>query len=171
MAIKGTLTIDGTSQTFTLQECEYRLTQKVNVDGVPSAGVCGGLIIATIITPTKGFALYEWMVNDFMKKDGTISFVTNVNSKTLPATRSIRFEEAFCTDLFEYFNGNDKSMMTTRLSIQARKILLCDTSGQGIGIDNITKKVIEGQMSAMDNIKEKLKMAKEAAIGQVGRLF
>ena len=62
-------------------------------------------------------------------------------------------------------------MMTTRLAIQARKILFCDTTGQGIGIDNITKKMIEGQMSSMDNIKEKLKMAKDAAFGQVGRMF
>ena len=129
------------------------------------------MIIATIITPTKGFTLYEWMVNDFMKKDGIISFITNVNSRTLPATRSIRFEEAFCTDLFEYFNGNDRTMMTTRLSIQARRILFCDTVGQGIGIDNSTKKIIEGQVSGTDNIKEKLKMAKEGAFGQVGRLF
>lgn len=159
MAIKGTLKIDGCSETFTLQECEYRLSQTVSVDGIPTSGVCGGLIIATIVTPTKGFVLYEWMLNDFMKKDGTISFVININDKSKKGTRTIRFEEAFCTNLFEYYNGLDKTMMTTRIAINARKIMFGDNTGQGIGLDNQTKKVIEGSVQAVDVLKQKAKSA------------
>lgn len=162
MALKGTFQIDDNNDIYTLVECEYRLSQSVSADGLPQAGVTGGLIIATIVTPTKGYALYEWMVNDFMKKDGKLSFITNVNGRTLPATRCIRFEEAFCTDLYEYFNGQDSSMMTTRLSIQARKILFADHTGQGIGIDNYTKKVAEGEVKNDDILKAKLKSMGEA---------
>ena len=158
MALKGTLSIDGNTERYTLVECEYRLTQAVSVDGIPEDGVHAGTIVATIVTPTKGYVLYEWMLNDFMKKDGNLCFVTNVNNINKSGTRNIRFEDAFCIDLYEYFNNHNSVMMTTRLVIQARKIMFGDSSNTGIGLDNATKKVVEGPVPEPGKAMNRLSM-------------
>lgn len=141
MALKGTLKIE--NEVFTLIECEYHLSKKVSVDGLPEDGTHVGTIFVTIATPSNGVTLHEWVLNDYLKKDGILSFVTNVNTKK-PAVRTIVFQDAYCTDLFEYFNGQNSVMMATRIAISARKVLFGDGSGMGIGLDNDKKTVIEG---------------------------
>ncbi len=135
MALKGKLQLDGSNEKYTLVECEYRLARWYGQDGRPYDGPFGGKIVATIVTPAKGHILYEWMLDDFMKKDGTIALVTSVNDTNKTSYRYVRFEDAFCTNLFEYFNGTNNVMMTTRIEITARKITFSDTAGAALGYD------------------------------------
>lgn len=143
MALKGTLQIDGSSDKFSLVECEYRLSQGVDTNGTPDEGVCGGVIIVTIVTPSKGKIFYEWMLYDNRKKDGIITLVTNVNDKNKTSYRFVHFQEGYCVNLYEYFNSHNSVMMTTRIVISARKIFFTDGSGAGIGLDNQSKELID----------------------------
>lgn len=140
MALKGKLQIDGSSAKFNIVECEYRLSQGVDTDGKPSTGVCGGVIIVTIVTPAEGIHFFDWMLCDGRQKDGIVTLVTNVNSKT--SYRYIHFKEASCVNLYEYFNGHNSTMMTTRVTISARSIFFTDGTGSGIGMDNSSKELI-----------------------------
>ena len=142
MALKGKLQIDGSTAKFTLVECEYRLSQGVGTNGKPETGVCGGVIIATIVTPAKGIHFFEWLLCDGRKKDGIISLVTNVN-KSVPSYRFIHFKEAHCVNLYEYFNSHNSTMMTSRVTISARSIFFTDGTGTGIGMDNGSKELID----------------------------
>jgi hypothetical protein len=143
MALKGKLQIDGSSAKFTLEECEYRLSQGVDTNGKPNTGVCGGVIIATIVTPAEGIHFFDWLICDGRKKDGIISLVTNVNDKNKTSYRFIHFKEAYCVNLYEYFNSHNSTMMTTRVTISARSIFFTDGTGTGIGMDNNSKALID----------------------------
>ena len=143
MALKGKLQIDGSSAKFTLVECEYRLSQGVDTDGKPCTGVCGGVIIATIVTPAEGIHFFDWILCDARKKDGIVSLVTNVNDRNKTSYRFIHFKEAHCVNLYEYFNSHNSTMMTTRVTISARSIFFTDGTGTGIGMDNGSKELID----------------------------
>ena len=150
MALKGKLQIDGSSTKFTIVECEYRLSQGVDTDGKPETGVCGGVIIVTIVTPAQGVIFHDWFLCDSRKKDGIVSLVTNVNDKNKTSYRYIHFKEAYCVNLYEYFNNHNSTMMTTRVTISARSIFFTDGSGTGIGMDNDSKKLIDASEGLTD---------------------
>ena len=143
MALKGNLQIDGSTAKFTIVECEYRLSQGVDTDGKPETGVCGGVIIVTIVTPAQGVIFHDWFLCDSRKKDGIVSLVTNVNDKNKTSYRFIHFKEAYCVNLYEYFNSHNSTMMTTRVTISARSIFFTDGTGTGIGMDNNSKELID----------------------------
>ena len=139
MAIKGKLELDDSNEKYTVVECDYLLSRWFNpIDGKPFDGPFGGTINVTIATPAKGHGLYEWMLDEDMKKDGTIALVTNVNDTNKTAYRYIKFEDAYCTNLFEYFNGKNTNMMTTRIVITAQKIIFSDAYGSSLGYDRAT---------------------------------
>ena len=150
MALKGKLQIYGSTAEFTIVECEYRLSQGVDTDGKPNTGVCGGVIIATIVTPAQGVIFHDWFLCDSRKKDGIVSLVTNVNDKNKTSYRYINFKEAYCVNLYEYFNSHNSTMMTTRVTISARSIFFTDGSGTGIGMDNDSKKLIDASEGLTD---------------------
>lgn len=114
--------IEGVNENYTVVECEYSFKQNVNSNnGLPQSGLEASQIIVTIVTPSKGGQLYEWMLDEFHYLNGVIRLITNVNSHT-PAKRFIWFENAKCVGLYEYFNGQNSVMMTTRLTIQPAKM-------------------------------------------------
>jgi hypothetical protein len=149
MALKGKLQIDGSTAKFTIVECEYRLSQGVDTDYKPETGVCGGVIIATIVTPAQGVIFFEWLLNA-RRKDGIVSLVTNVNDKNKTSYRYIHFKEATCVNVYEYFNSHNSTMMTTRVTISARSIFFTDGSGTGIGMDNSSKELIDASQGLTD---------------------
>jgi hypothetical protein len=137
MAIKGTLQLKGSDTKYSVVECDYLVSRWFNTyDGKPYDGPFGGTINVTIATPAKGHGLYEWMLNDDMKKDGTITLVTNLNDSKKTAYRYLIFENAYCTNLFEYFNQKNTNMMTTRIVITALRFYFSDGNGNSIGYSN-----------------------------------
>ena len=122
-------------------ECEYRLTQKINTDGLPSDGVKGGIITVPIVSPEKARFFFEWMLKDDLTHQGMIYLEVNANRFTT-AYRRIFFEEAYLIDLYEYFNNQNSNMMTMRLVISASRIQFAEVHSAGIGLDNIKKQPI-----------------------------
>lgn len=139
MALKAKLNITNAPEEYNVVECEYRLTQKTNTDGLPSDGVKGGTIIVTIVSPEKARFFFEWMLKDDLTHQGMILLEVNANSMFSTAYRRIFFTEAYLIDLYEYFNNQNSKMMTMRLTISASQIQFVDTHSTGIGLDNIKK--------------------------------
>ncbi len=141
MALKATLHINGYPSTFNIVECEYNITQAVNLDGVPCAGVAVGKIIVTIVSPEKAYFLQKWMLDDFKQCDGYIEMDVNYNRLSRNASRIIEFKDAFCIGLYEYFNNQNSDMTTMRLTIYASYIQFADSrNAVGVGYDNRSKK-------------------------------
>jgi hypothetical protein len=138
MALKGQLKIEGINDSYTVVECEYYFNQSVNRNnGLPESGMDAGQIIVTIVTPSKGKPLYEWMLDEFNYLNGVIKLVTNVNSHR-PANRYVWFLNGKCVNLYEYFNSHNSVMMTTRLTIQPAKMGFMDgdkLDGASVGYD------------------------------------
>lgn len=134
MAIKGTLKLKDQPEEYSVVECDYLLSRWFSTyDGKPYDGPFGGTINVTIVTPAKGHSLYEWMLHADMKKDGTITLITNVNNSKKTAYRFIKFEDAYCTNLFEYFNDKNTNMMTTRIVIHATRTFFGDGNNISLG--------------------------------------
>lgn len=154
MAIKGTLQFKDITEKYTVVECDYLLSRWFSTyDGKPYDGPFGGTINVTIATPAKGHGLYEWMLKADMTIDGTITLVTNLNDTKKTACRYIKFEDAYCTNLFEYFNDKNNNMMTTRIVINAQRMIFSDGYGNSLGYNRVDHKPIHTMGKSPDIIK------------------
>ena len=119
MALIAELHID--NRKYSVLECEYEFNQSVDVTGRPSDRPRGGVINVVIMSPDDSdLTMHEWMRDKDTTKDG--SLVLYVNRDSVNAPKTIKFEEAYCIRLYEYFNNNNALPMYTKLSIMAGSI-------------------------------------------------
>ena len=154
MALKATLKIADVNQEFTIIEFEYRLYQFMNTNGTPIEAPHGGMIIVTINTPEKSGPLYDWMLNPTKQIDGKISTTINAKNKQ-NSYKTIHFQSAYLTNMFEYFNNQNSDMMTTRLVIHAEKLFFVDGDGIGIGFNAQNQTVVRPPASIGSSPKVK----------------
>lgn len=134
MALKATLNIIGIDQEYTVVEFEHRLSQTVNTNGIPEDGPHGGMLVVTINTPEKNYDLYNWMLTSKKTVDGCVCLQINARNRQT-SFKTIHFEDAYCTNFYEFFNNQNKNMMTIRLVINAEKVYFIDGDGNGHGLD------------------------------------
>jgi len=116
MALYAKLTIEG--RQYNVMECEYEFTQAVDITGRPSDRPRGGMLHVTIQSPDdKDLMLHEWMRDKDTTRDGTL--VMYVNRDSVNAPKTIKFQDAYCVRLYEYFNDNNNLPMYTKLGIMA----------------------------------------------------
>lgn len=116
MALIAELTVE--NRTYSVMECDYEFTQAVDITGRPSDRPRGGLINVVIMSPDDSdLSLHEWMRDKDTTKDGKITLYVNRDSVMAPKT--IRFENAYCIRLYEYFNNNNTLPMYMKLGIMA----------------------------------------------------
>lgn len=116
MALSAKLTVE--NRTYSVMECDYEFTQAVDITGRPSDRPRGGLINVVIMSPDDSdLTLHEWMRDKDTTKDGKITLYVNRDSAMAPKT--IRFENAYCIRLYEYFNNNNTMPMYMKLGIMA----------------------------------------------------
>ena len=116
MALTGILTID--SAKYEVLECEYEFTQAVDHTGRPTDRTRGGMINVVIVAPDDNdLSLHEWMRDKDTTKDGTIKLV--VNQGNVFKDKTIKFKDAYCVRLYEYFNNNNSVQMYLKLSMMA----------------------------------------------------
>ncbi|MFZ4398506.1 MAG: type VI secretion system tube protein TssD [Bacteroidales bacterium] len=120
MALKADLNID--NKTYNIIECDYEFTQIVDHQtGRPSDRPRGGIINVILSSPGDAdLKLHEWMRDKNTSKNGTITLTVNVNNIDVPKT--IKFENAYCIRLYEYFNNTNSVQMYTKISILAGTI-------------------------------------------------
>ena len=97
----------------------YSIHQERDVEGRPSAITRGGQISVTVKAMNDGNKeLYEWAVDPYGSKKGSFEFEKRdgTNMKTL------KFEDGYCVDFSESYNGDDASAQYEEILISAKKI-------------------------------------------------
>jgi hypothetical protein len=101
-------------------DLSYALKQETDATGRPSAVTRGGKISITVES-TGDTTWFEWMCNNFERKDGTIVFVKRDTDATL---KELNFKEAYMVDYRENFSSiNDKAVSET-FTLSAKEITM-----------------------------------------------
>lgn len=99
-------------------DLSYQLKQETDATGRPSAVTRGGKIHITVeSTGDTGF--FEWMCNNFERKDGSITFVKRDTDATL---KELQFEEAYLVDYKENFSATNDHPVSETFTLSARTI-------------------------------------------------
>lgn len=123
MALESKIIVD--EKSYSLVECEYEFTQAVDITGRPSDRPRGGVINFVIVSPDDSDLLFhEWMREKDVLKDGVI--ILTVNKNGVFSHKRIRFADAYCIRLYEYFNDGNSMPMYTKISIMAGSITFGD---------------------------------------------
>ncbi len=116
MSFKAKLNVGGTE--MNVLSCSYDLTQEVDATGRPSSVTRGGRIKLSVES-TGGTELFEWMCNNFERKDGTITFYKrDTDSKQ----KELAFTEGYLVKYEEKFNSVDNMPMAEAFVISAREL-------------------------------------------------
>jgi hypothetical protein len=121
-SFKSVLTVNG--QDYNVQHLSYALSQETDATGRPSAITRGGRIVATVESTGKT-DLFEWMVNNFERKDGTITFFKRDTDAKL---KTLEFKEGYLVSFEETFDYANKHPMTISFTISAREMTMGNAS-------------------------------------------
>jgi hypothetical protein len=114
MSFKAVLKID--SKEYPVLGCSYSLNRMVDHTGRPSSEVMGGEI-NLIVEAGDESEWFEWMVDQWKTKDGSIEFYDRDEEQV---SRTLTFSTSYLTSLAESFNPG--SPFSVSLSITAQKI-------------------------------------------------
>ena len=118
MSFKARLKVAG--KEHNILHCSYDLNQEVDATGRPSSVTRGGRIYLTVESSGEtGF--FEWMTNNFERKDGSVVFVKRDTDATL---KELKFEEGYLIKYKESFDATGQSPLTETFVISAKKISL-----------------------------------------------
>ncbi|WP_291913697.1 type VI secretion system tube protein TssD [Chitinophaga sp. CB10] len=122
MSFKSVLTING--ENYNVQRVAYALSQETDATGRPSAITRGGRITLTVESTGKT-DLFEWMVNNFERKDGTVTFYKRDTDAKL---KCLEFKEGYLVKFEEIFHYADEHPMTITFTISAREMSMGNAS-------------------------------------------
>ena len=109
-------------ESYELERCHYSFSQGVNSDSKAQTEVRGGLINVTIpgIPPMD---VLQWVLDSRKYNDGTIVIC---DSDDMPLEK-VNFKDAACIGMEIVYSQKGKSYTATKLTLQARKIVVGDT--------------------------------------------
>jgi len=116
MSFKAKLKVAG--KELNVLACNYALKQETDATGRPSAITRGGKINVTVES-TGDTTLFEWMCNNFERKDGSIVFIKRDNDATL---KELTFKEAYLVDYMEDFGATGDNPVTESFTLSAKEI-------------------------------------------------
>ena len=108
-------------------DADYSLHQEVDPTGRPSSITRGGKIRLTVES-NQETDLFEWMCNNFERKDGSIVFFKRDSDATL---KELKFKEGYLIDFEESFHSANNNPMNITFSISAKEI----TMGNGTHVN------------------------------------
>lgn len=118
MSFKATFKVDGNE--YRILSCSYDLHQEVDNTGRPSSTTRGG-IVALVVESTDDTSLFEWMCDNYMQKDATITFnKRDADSKM----KELEIKEAYMTSYMESFDNAGTGAMVESFSLSAKSIKL-----------------------------------------------
>lgn len=118
MSFKARLKVAG--KELPVLACDYSLTQETDATGRPSSITRGGKIHVTVES-TGDTAFFEWMVNPFERKEGSVVYSKRDSDATL---KELKFKEAYLVDYLEQFGSTGDSPVTETFTISAKEIEL-----------------------------------------------
>jgi T4-like virus tail tube protein gp19. len=98
--------------------CSYALKQETDATGRPSSITRGGKITLTVES-TGESTFFEWITNNFERKDGTIVFIKRDNDQTM---KELKFSEAYLVDYRESFDHTNDMPVTETFTLSAKSI-------------------------------------------------
>src|ERR1700693_5649314 len=118
MSFKATLKVAG--KTLNVLACNYALFQETDATGRPSSVTPGGKITLTIES-TGDTSHFEWMCNNFERKDGSIVFLKRDTDATL---KELKFKEAYMVNYDEHFDSTGDNPVTETFTLSCKEIEL-----------------------------------------------
>lgn len=104
--------------------CAYALSQDVDATGRPSSITRGGTITMSV-EGTDNTELYEWMVNSFDHKDGSITFFKRDSDAKL---KEIKFKDAHLVEFGEGFTHEGSNPLSQQFTISAKEMTIGDAT-------------------------------------------
>jgi len=103
---------------YNVLNVSYDLAQETDPTGRPSSVTRGGRVMLEVES-TGGTELFEWMTNNFERKDGAVVYVKRDTDATL---KELKFTEAYMVKYKENFESNGRNPLTETFTISAKKI-------------------------------------------------
>ena len=119
MALNGKLQMQG--KEYNVQDCSYEFSQPYDNNNKPSATPRGGLINFTILSDNhEDLFFHQWMLSVADVYSGT--FELPVTKGIEHKWKTVKFENAHCIRLSEYYNNSNALQMYMNITISAAKI-------------------------------------------------
>ena len=118
MSFKAKLKVGG--KDLNILHASYDLHQEIDASGRPSSVTRGGTIELTVES-TGDTMFFEWMTNNFERKDGSIMFVKRDTDAKL---KELNFKEAYMIKYKETFDNTGTNPLTETFTISAVEITM-----------------------------------------------
>ncbi len=118
MSFKAKLTVAG--KDYNVLHCSYGLFQEVDATGRPSSITRGGKIKITVES-TQETDLFEWMCNNFERKDGSVTFLKRDSDATM---KELKFKEGYLVNFDERYESVNENPMLLTFVISAKEITM-----------------------------------------------
>lgn len=116
MSFKSKLKVGG--KELNILNASYDLHQEIDATGRPSSVTRGGTINLTVESTGDSF-FFEWMTNNFERKDGSIQYVKRDTDAKL---KEMNFKEGYLVKYKETFDAADGSPLVESFTISAKEI-------------------------------------------------
>jgi hypothetical protein len=116
MSFKSKLKVGG--KELNILHASYDLHQEVDATGRPSSVTRGGTITLSVESTADSF-FFEWMTNNFERKDGSVVFIKRDTDATL---KELKFKEAYMVDYKEIFDAVGNNPLVETFTISAKEI-------------------------------------------------
>jgi hypothetical protein len=116
MSFKAKLNVAG--KDYVVINCQYSLHQEVDSTGRPSSITRGGKMTLTVES-NSGTELFEWMCNNFERKDGTVTFFKRDSDARM---KELNFKEGYVVNFEERFAADNDQPMIITFTISAKEI-------------------------------------------------
>ncbi|GAB3432713.1 type VI secretion system tube protein TssD [Niabella aquatica] len=122
MSFKAQLDVAGAKNN--ILDLTYTLKQETDATGRPSSVTRGGQITITVES-TGDTKFFEWMCNNFERKDGKITFTKRDSDATM---KELSFKEGYLVSYKENFNAAGENPITEIFTISAKEITMGNAS-------------------------------------------
>ncbi|RAV30712.1 type VI secretion system tube protein TssD [Sinomicrobium soli] len=116
MSFKAVLSVGG--KKVNILSVNYDLAQEVDATGRPSSVTRGGRINITVESTGDSF-FFEWMTNNFERKNGTITFIKRNTDAKL---KEVNFTEGYLVKYRENFESSGYNPLTETFTISCREL-------------------------------------------------
>lgn len=116
MSFKSKLKVGG--KELNILNASYDLHQEVDASGRPSSVTRGGTIYLTVESTGDSF-FFEWMTNNFERKDGSIQYVKRDTDAKL---KELNFKEGYLIKYKETFDATGSNPLVETFTISAKEI-------------------------------------------------
>jgi hypothetical protein len=117
MSFKSLFKVAG--KEYVVKRCSYDLNQEVDPTGRPSTITRGGRIRLTVES-TGETDLFEWMVNNFERKQGSVVFYKRDSENA--TLKELKFADGYMVKYEEIFDADNANPMMISFTISAREI-------------------------------------------------